>query len=202
MKLRLKPTKAAKRAAKRMRKVVLTIKVSQPGAAGKATVRLSSRAGGARRQQLGEHPAQRRDLLVGEDAAEALLEGGGEHRAHVGERRRPLAGQLGPHDAPVMRRDPARHPAALLQAVDQPRGAAAADEQGVGELVHRQPPPGRDHQPVDRLVLEQRRPGGLLEPPVQLAAQQRVGAVQLGPRREALEIPPCGQPLHLGLMME
>ena len=40
VKLRLKPTKAAKRAAKRMRKVVLTIKVSQPGAAGKATVRL------------------------------------------------------------------------------------------------------------------------------------------------------------------
>jgi hypothetical protein len=40
VKIRLKPTKAAKRAAKRMRKVVLTIKVSQPGAAGKATVRL------------------------------------------------------------------------------------------------------------------------------------------------------------------
>jgi hypothetical protein len=40
VKIRLKPTRAAKRAAKRMRKVVLTIKVSQPGAAGKATVRL------------------------------------------------------------------------------------------------------------------------------------------------------------------
>jgi len=40
VKIRLKPTKAAKRAAKRMRKVVLTITVSQPGAAGKATVRL------------------------------------------------------------------------------------------------------------------------------------------------------------------
>jgi hypothetical protein len=40
VKIRLTPTKAAKRAAKRMRKVVLTIKVSQPGAAGKATVRL------------------------------------------------------------------------------------------------------------------------------------------------------------------
>jgi len=40
VKIRLKPTKAAKRAAKRMRKVVLTVKVSQPGAAGKATVRL------------------------------------------------------------------------------------------------------------------------------------------------------------------
>ncbi len=40
VKLRLKPTRAAKRAAKRMRKVVLTIKVSQPGAVGKATVRL------------------------------------------------------------------------------------------------------------------------------------------------------------------
>ena len=40
VKLRLKPTKAAKRAAKRMRKVVLTIKVSQAGAAGKAKVRL------------------------------------------------------------------------------------------------------------------------------------------------------------------
>ena len=40
VKLRLKPTKAAKRAAKRMRKVVLTIKVSQAGAAGKAKVKL------------------------------------------------------------------------------------------------------------------------------------------------------------------
>jgi hypothetical protein len=40
VRLRVKPTRAAKRAAKRMRKVVLTIKVSQPGAAGKATVRL------------------------------------------------------------------------------------------------------------------------------------------------------------------
>jgi hypothetical protein len=40
VKLRLKPTRAAGRAAKRMRKVVLTIKVSQPGAVGKATVRL------------------------------------------------------------------------------------------------------------------------------------------------------------------
>jgi hypothetical protein len=40
VKIRLKPTKAAKRAAKRMRKAVLTIKVSQPGAVGKATVRL------------------------------------------------------------------------------------------------------------------------------------------------------------------
>ena len=190
VKIRLKPTKAAKRAAKRMRKVVLTIKVSQPGAAGKATVRSSSRAGGARRQQLGEHPPQRGDVLVGEEAAEALLEGGGEHRAHVGERRRPLAGQLGPHDAPVMRRDPPGDPAALLQAVDQPRGAAAADEQGVGELVHRQPPAGRDHEPVDGLVLEQRGPRPRLEPPAQLAAQQAVGAVQLGPRRQPLEVPP------------
>jgi hypothetical protein len=40
VKLRLKPTKAAKRAAKRMRKVVLTIKVSQAGAAGTAKIRL------------------------------------------------------------------------------------------------------------------------------------------------------------------
>jgi hypothetical protein len=47
-------------------------------------------------------------------------------------------------------------------------------------------------------VLEQRGPGGFLEPLVQRAAQQRVGAVQLGPRREALEIPPCGQPLLVG----
>ena len=40
VKIRLKPTRAAKRAAKRMRKVVLTIKVSQAGAAGKAKVKL------------------------------------------------------------------------------------------------------------------------------------------------------------------
>jgi hypothetical protein len=40
VKLRLKPTKAAKRAAKRMRKVVLTVKVSQAGAAGTAKVKL------------------------------------------------------------------------------------------------------------------------------------------------------------------
>ncbi len=40
VKLRLKPTKAAKRAAKRMRKVVLTIKVSQAGAAGTAKIKL------------------------------------------------------------------------------------------------------------------------------------------------------------------
>ena len=40
MKIRLKPTKAAKRAAKRMRKVVLTIKVSQAGAAGTAKIKL------------------------------------------------------------------------------------------------------------------------------------------------------------------
>src|SRR3954452_5924674 len=40
VKPRLKPTKAAKRAAKRMRKVVLTIKVSQAGGAGRGTVRL------------------------------------------------------------------------------------------------------------------------------------------------------------------
>ena len=33
-------------------------------------------------------------------------------------------------------------PPALLQAVDQARHPAAADEQRVGELVHRQPPPG------------------------------------------------------------
>jgi hypothetical protein len=38
--LRLRPTKAAKRAAKRMRRVVLTIRVSQAGAAGKARVTL------------------------------------------------------------------------------------------------------------------------------------------------------------------
>ena len=40
VKLRLKPTRAAKRAATRLRKVVLTIKVSQAGAAGKAKVTL------------------------------------------------------------------------------------------------------------------------------------------------------------------
>ncbi len=40
VKLKLKPTKAAKRAAKKMRKVTLTIKVSQAGAAGKAKVKL------------------------------------------------------------------------------------------------------------------------------------------------------------------
>ena len=40
VKLRLKPTKAAKRAAKRLRKVVLTIKLSQAGAAGKARIKL------------------------------------------------------------------------------------------------------------------------------------------------------------------
>jgi hypothetical protein len=40
VKIRLKPTRAAKRAAKRMRKVVLTIKVSQPGAAGTAKLKL------------------------------------------------------------------------------------------------------------------------------------------------------------------
>ena len=40
VKIRLKPTKAAKRAAKRMRKVVLTIKVSQAGAAGTAKIKL------------------------------------------------------------------------------------------------------------------------------------------------------------------
>ena len=190
VKLRLKPTKAAKRAAKRMRKVVLTIKVSQPGAAGKATVS-SSCAGVLAASSLASTRRSAGDVLVREDAAEALLEGGGEHRAHVGERRRPLAGQLGPHDAPVMRRDPAAATQPRFsRPVDQPRRAAAADQQRVGELEHRQPPPGGDHQPVDRLVLQQRRAGGLLEPPVQRAAQQRVGAVQLGPRREALEIPP------------
>jgi len=36
VKLKLKPTKAAKRVANKMRKVTLTIKVSQAGAAGKA----------------------------------------------------------------------------------------------------------------------------------------------------------------------
>ena len=60
------------------------------------------------------------------------------------------------------------HPPALLQAVDQARHPAAAHEQRVGELVHRQPPPGSDHEPVDRLVLEQRRLRVLLEPPAQL----------------------------------
>jgi hypothetical protein len=40
VKIRLKPTKAAKRAAKRMRKVVLTIKVSQAGGAGTAKIKL------------------------------------------------------------------------------------------------------------------------------------------------------------------
>jgi hypothetical protein len=40
VKLKLKPTKAAKRAAKKMRKVTLTIKVSQAGAAGKAKLKL------------------------------------------------------------------------------------------------------------------------------------------------------------------
>jgi hypothetical protein len=40
VKLRLKPTKAAKRAAKRMRKVVLTVKVSQAGGAGSAKLKL------------------------------------------------------------------------------------------------------------------------------------------------------------------
>jgi hypothetical protein len=40
VRLRLKPTKAARRAAKRMRKVVLTVKVSQAGAAGTAKVKL------------------------------------------------------------------------------------------------------------------------------------------------------------------
>ena len=38
--MRLRPTKAAKRAAKRMRKVTLTIKVSQAGATGTAKVKL------------------------------------------------------------------------------------------------------------------------------------------------------------------
>jgi hypothetical protein len=40
VKLRLKPTRVAKRAAKRLRKVTLTIRVSQAGAAGKAKVKL------------------------------------------------------------------------------------------------------------------------------------------------------------------
>jgi len=40
VKLKLMPTKAAKRAAEEMRKVTLTIKVSQAGAAGKAKVKL------------------------------------------------------------------------------------------------------------------------------------------------------------------
>jgi hypothetical protein len=40
VKLRLRPTKAAKRAAKRLRKVTLTIKVSQAGATGRAKVKL------------------------------------------------------------------------------------------------------------------------------------------------------------------
>jgi hypothetical protein len=40
VKLRLKPTKAAKRVAKKMRKVTLTVKVSQAGAAGTAKVKL------------------------------------------------------------------------------------------------------------------------------------------------------------------
>ena len=40
VKIRLKPTKAAKRAAKRLRKVVLTIKASQAGAAGTAKLKL------------------------------------------------------------------------------------------------------------------------------------------------------------------
>ena len=40
VKLRLRPTPAAKRAAKRLRKVTLTVKVSQAGATGTAKVKL------------------------------------------------------------------------------------------------------------------------------------------------------------------
>ena len=56
--------------------------------------------------------------------------------------RRPplLARELGAHLAAVLRRHPARDPAALLEPIDQACGAAAAHEQRVGELVHRQPP--------------------------------------------------------------
>src|SRR4051812_39555601 len=75
-----------RRAVPRTRGVSATHTLTSTTTTGKGSSGSSSRAGGARRQQLGEHPPQRGHLLVGEEAAEALLEDGGEHRAHVGER--------------------------------------------------------------------------------------------------------------------
>ena len=150
--LRLRPTKAAKRA----RQAAAQGHADDQGQLRPARP-ARPRSSSASREQPGEHPAQLGDVRVVEQPAEALLEGGGEDRAHARERRRPFARQLGAHDAAVVRRHPPRDPAALLEPVDQARGAAAADEQRVGELVHRQPPARGDHEPVHGLVLEQRR---------------------------------------------